>query len=168
MEQWVKSVVTIGLCLSVNAALAACPEGDTNGDCRIDALDVALLAGQWLMGVNGDLADPAVDLNGDGSIDFRDYALLASQWGQVGIALRINEVMAANLSTESDSSGDFDDWIEIYNSSSKAIDLAGMHLTDNFGNPSKWRFPANNTDRTTINPNRFKLIWGDDEKGPGE
>ena len=168
MEQWVKSVVTIGLCLSVNAALAACPEGDTNGDCRIDALDVALLAGQWLMGVNGDLADPAVDLNGDGSIDFRDYALLASQWGQVGIALRINEVMAANLSTESDSSGDFDDWIEIYNSSSQAIDLAGMHLTDNFGNPSKWRFPANNPDLTTIHPNRFKLIWADDENGAGE
>ena len=168
MAQWVKSFVTIGLCLCVNAAFAACPEGDTNGDCRVDALDLALLTGQWLSGINEDLADPALDLNGDGSIDFQDYALLAGQWGQVGTALSINEVMAANLSTASDASGDFDDWIEIYNYSSQAIDLAGMYLTDNFGNRSKWRFPASNPDLTTIHPNRFKLIWADDENGAGE
>ncbi len=168
MEQWVKAVVTVGLCLCVNAGFAACPDGDTNGDCRVDALDLAVLVGQWLSGVNEDLADPTVDLNGDGSIDFQDYALLAGQWGQVGTALSINEVLAANVSSKSDASGDFDDWIEIYNSSGQSIDLAGMYLTDNLGVPTQWRFPLNNPDLTTIHPHRFKLIWADDETGAGE
>ena len=168
MEQWVKAVVTVGLCLCVNAAFAACPDGDTNGDCRVDALDLAILAGQWLSGVNEDLADPAVDLNDDGSIDFRDYALLVGQWGQVGTALSINEVLAANVSIKSDASGDFDDWIELYNSAGVAIDLAGMYLTDNLGDPTKWRFPLNDPELTTIHPGRFKLIWADDENGSDE
>ena len=71
--------------------------------------------------------------------------------------LRINEFMALNNSTIQDGEGEFEDWIEIYNNSSSAVDLSGMYLSDNFSIPLKWQFPAG----TTIDPFDFLLVWAD-------
>jgi hypothetical protein len=64
-------------------------------------------------------------------------ALIANQtFGQ----LVINEGSNKNYSTISDEDGDFEDWIEIYNSGSTAIDLFNYSLSDN-SNPGEWVFP---------------------------
>ena len=42
----------------------------------------------------------------------------------------INEFMASNSTTARDQDGEYDDWIELYNNSSSAIDLSGYYLTD--------------------------------------
>ena len=57
-------------------------------------------------------------------------------------AVSITEFMADNASGLADEDGDFSDWIEIGNSESSSVDLAGWRLTDDAGNLSKWRFPA--------------------------
>jgi hypothetical protein len=58
--------------------------------------------------------------------------------GVTGEGLFINEFMADNDNIVADEHGDYDDWIEIYNSEPTAIDLGGMYLTDDLSEPTKW------------------------------
>ena len=48
--------------------------------------------------------------------------------------VRITEVLA--------SSSKSDDWIELYNGASEAVDLSGWGLSDNAGRPRKWQLPT--------------------------
>lgn len=54
----------------------------------------------------------------------------------------ITEFMASNSTTLLDGNGDSSDWVEIYNPTAAAINLAGWHLTDSAGNLQKWTFPS--------------------------
>lgn len=83
------------------------------------------------------------------------------------IPLVINEVMASNVSTVRDLQLDFDDWIEIHNAGETAIDLGGMYLTDDSGEPTRWRFPSNEPDVTTIEPKGHLIVWADNEVTDG-
>jgi len=81
--------------------------------------------------------------------------------------LQINEFMASNSGNAlnspqgnaKDEHGQYDDWIEIFNSGNEAIDTAGMHLRDSDDNT--WQFPSNNP-LTTIASGGYLLIWADD------
>jgi len=75
--------------------------------------------------------------------------------------LHINEFVAANDSTtgHSDPNGQYDDWIEIYNSSEEAIDLGGYSLSDDFANAYLWTFPNN----TIIEANDYLIVWADND-----
>jgi hypothetical protein len=75
----------------------------------------------------------------------------------------INEFLASNVNTHSDEMGDYDDWIEIFNPGLTTINLAGMTLTDNLGNPTKWSFPAG----TTLASGGYLIVWADDEATEG-
>ena len=55
--------------------------------------------------------------------------------------LSISEIMPVNRSTLTDEDGDFSDWIEIYNPTDKDVNLLNYGLSDESGNPFKWRFP---------------------------
>ncbi len=54
----------------------------------------------------------------------------------------INEYCCSNISVFPDESGNYEDWIELYNTSGSAVNLAGYFLSDNPANPAKWTFPA--------------------------
>lgn len=69
-------------------------------------------------------------------------------------SLRINEILADNITGITDSYGDHSDWIEIYNTTNAIINLEGYHLSDKQSNPTKWKFPA-----VSINPNEFILVF---------
>ena len=86
-------------------------------------------------------------------------ALLALCQGlaQASKAVVINEFMASNTATLADPDGQFDDWIELYNTSSQPVDMVGMYLTDDLANPAKWQFPEG----TTISSHGYLLIWAD-------
>ena len=56
--------------------------------------------------------------------------------------LRIKEYMSRNRSVLYDESGDYSDWIELYNFSDRDIDLCGYTLTDSRSSADKWQFPA--------------------------
>ena len=73
-------------------------------------------------------------------------------------ALRINELMADNVSTLTDEAGSFEDWVEIANDSDVVRDLSGMVLSDDDG-ALKWEFPAG----TLIGPHATLLVWCDED-----
>jgi len=82
--------------------------------------------------------------------------LLAGATGRA--QLRISEFMAANASTLADEDGAFEDWIEIQNTSPETVNLFDWSLTDNPGNPAKWKFPA-----TNLPPAQFLIVFASDK-----
>jgi hypothetical protein len=73
-------------------------------------------------------------------------------------AVVVNEWLASNLATLPDASdGQYDDWIELYNPATNAVDLSGWFLTDDLSRPAQWRIPNG----TSIAPKGFLLVWAD-------
>ena len=61
--------------------------------------------------------------------------------------VRVTEILA--------SSSKSNDWIELYNGTSQAVDLSGWGLSDNAGRPRKWQFPSG----TTIQPGAYLGVF---------
>ncbi len=81
--------------------------------------------------------------------------------------LWLNEVQPNNVSGITDSAGDRDPWIELYNAGTEALDLSAYFLTDSYSALTRWQFPAG----TTLAPGGFLLVWADGEpveSKPGE
>jgi hypothetical protein len=77
--------------------------------------------------------------------------------------IRLNEVMASNTSYKADESGEFEDWIELYNTTDHDISCYGLYLSDNPDNKLKWEF----TD-TIIKSKSYLVVWADEDgKDPG-
>tara|TARA_R110002124_G_scaffold149259_4_gene315349 strand:- start:17352 stop:20321 length:2970 start_codon:yes stop_codon:yes gene_type:complete len=87
----------------------------------------------------------------------------SSAYGQ----LSINEIMASNATVIADNEGDFDDWIEIYNAGNVSVNLAGLYLSDDPDNLTKWQIPNTSSAQTTINANGYLLIWLDNDSEQG-
>jgi len=77
--------------------------------------------------------------------------------------LWINEFMASNRSTITDSSGAFADWFEIYNAGAAPIDLGGKYASDDPLNSRKWMFPAG----LIVPAGGFLLLWADADPTQG-
>lgn len=75
--------------------------------------------------------------------------------------LVINEVMARNDDFLADEFGEYDDWIEIYNSSNEAIDIAGGYFTDDLSNTTLHLIESGDSELTTIPANGYKIFWAD-------
>jgi hypothetical protein len=73
--------------------------------------------------------------------------------------LAINEVVSENQAAAKDPQGDFDDYIEIVNTSDSEIDLSGKYLTDSKKNPRKWKFPKG----TKIAAGGRLVVWADED-----
>ncbi len=75
--------------------------------------------------------------------------------------VKINEVSAANDIYVSDIFKK-SDWIELYNTTDAAIDVAGMYLSDHLEEPEKWQIPASDGNFSTVIPAHGHLvIWCD-------
>jgi hypothetical protein len=75
--------------------------------------------------------------------------------------IRINEVGAANDIFINEYFKK-NDWVELYNATDEAIDVAGMYLSDNPGNPQKYRISAEGGSASTIIPARgYRIVWCD-------
>ncbi|ALI97883.1 lamin tail domain-containing protein [Rufibacter tibetensis] len=73
----------------------------------------------------------------------------------------INEFMAANQSTLKDNAGEYDDWIEIHNTGDKAVNLGGLYISDKKANKTKYKIPATDPTKTTIEPGGYLILWAD-------
>jgi hypothetical protein len=69
----------------------------------------------------------------------------------------INELMAVNSTIVADQNGEFDDWFELYNSTSADIDISGYYLSDNESKISKWKIPYG----TIIKSSGYLIVWAD-------
>lgn len=68
--------------------------------------------------------------------------------------LVINEGSNKNATILLDEDGEYNDWIELYNAGSEAIDLAGYSLTDEAGQPTQWVFP-----NYLLQPGQFLVVF---------
>ena len=88
---------------------------------------------------------------------FSFSVLLLLSLFQAKSQVRINEFQASNAITIADpDSGEYNDWVELYNSGTSVVSLSGWHLTDS-GDGLKWTFPVG----TSIPAGGFLLIWAD-------
>ncbi len=101
-------------------------------------------ADTWADSIN---PSPGFENTDDGAARFREANPLVMG------DLIISEVVLSNGQYAPESDGEFYDWIELYNRGSSAINLAGYGLTNNTGNPGKWRFPD-----VTIRPGEYLLV----------
>jgi len=68
----------------------------------------------------------------------------------------INECMPNNTLTAADQDGEYNDWVELYNTSNSSINLQGYFLSDRRGEPTKFQFPY-----VSIAANDYLIIWVD-------
>ena len=80
-------------------------------------------------------------------------------------SLSLNEFMADNATTleDPDEPGEFPDWLELYNNSDTPVNLAGLYLTDDLSNTTKFQI----TGSLVISPYGFLLFYADDETVQG-
>ncbi len=67
--------------------------------------------------------------------------LPSSKDGTIPGDLVINEFLASNGSGLTDEDGDYSGWVELYNRSSRPVNLSGWALTDDLTRPAKWPLP---------------------------
>jgi hypothetical protein len=84
-----------------------------------------------------------------------DLNIPAPTAGQV----QLNEAMADNDLTHDDPYGESNDWVELLNTTSSALDLSGYFLSDDPANPVKWTIPSN----TVLLPNSYLIVWTDND-----
>jgi len=78
--------------------------------------------------------------------------------GTPPLTVAINEWMASNTRTILNPvDGKSDDWFELYNYGTNAVDLAGCYLAHSLTNPVEFKIPAG----FTIAPHGFLLVWAD-------
>ena len=70
----------------------------------------------------------------------------------------ISEFLADNDGALKDENGEDQDWIEIHNPDSNAVDLAGWRLTDDITKPAKWVFPA-----WVLQPGARLIVWASEK-----
>ena len=69
----------------------------------------------------------------------------------------INEVMSSNFGCMANEDGHYEDWIELYNNGTSAVNLSGYGLSDNAGKLYKFTFPS-----YLLPANDHVLIFADD------
>ena len=83
------------------------------------------------------------------------------------VNLHLNELVANNRTSLFDETGEATDWIEIHNSSSETIDVAGLYLTDDLTNPKKCRISDRSPSVTKIAPNGYAVFYADGKPNLG-
>ena len=68
-----------------------------------------------------------------------------------------NEIMAKNDAAIADQNGEYDDWIELYNTSNHRINLSDLYLSDDKNDKLKWKFPSN----ASIESHSVLIVWTD-------
>lgn len=67
----------------------------------------------------------------------------------------INEYSCSNLTQVQDDYGEYEDWIELYNTAGTTVTIGGYYLSDNPANPTMYQIPAG----VTIAANGFRRFW---------
>lgn len=92
-------------------------------------------------------------------IIIKEYALNKIRFDY---GLVINEIMASNKTGITDEYNEFNDWIEIYNSSDEVVWMGNFTLTNDTLLPSKWQMPDK-----YIQPGEFFILWADNQESQG-
>jgi len=119
-------------------------------------VNVPLFSGTNLLSVQG------VDRNDAPLANAVDTITVTNNGPGALLPVVINEWMADNAGPggfPDPVDGLFQDWFELFNPNTNAVNIGGFFLTDNLEQPTKWRIPTN----TILAPLGFLLVWADNE-----
>ncbi|MBI2418673.1 MAG: CotH kinase family protein [Ignavibacteriales bacterium] len=72
----------------------------------------------------------------------------------------VNELLADNSGLVPDPSGEFDDYVELYNPTTQLITLTGKYMTDNSSQLKKWRITQ---PQLVLQPGAHLIVWCDEQ-----
>lgn len=75
--------------------------------------------------------------------------------------ITINEILAHNTAIVTDETEAYSDYIEFYNSSTSAIDLGGLFVSDSAAYSLRCRISTDNSSLTTVQPGEWIVFWAD-------
>lgn len=80
----------------------------------------------------------------------------------------INEFMATNQDAYEDEFGEDADWIELFNREQFDVNIAGFYITDDLGEPFRWKIPDGYPEKTTIPSTGYIILFADKDtlQGP--
>ena len=119
---------------------------DDDGNGRLDLTELNAVRNAIAGNKEETLADEVDPTAKDSAVDLQRPAGASS--------LRISEFMADNERGLVDEQGELVDWIEIHNSSSEPISLAGWSLTDSKVADQKWVFP-----KVALGPDAYLIVF---------
>ena len=118
----------------------------------------------WKKGATIFSTDAEIEMPKDNIVDLTATfkPLTDTEMATQGITpVRINEVSADN-GIYVNEYFKRDDWVELYNTTDKPIDVEGMYLTDNPEKPEKYQITRGDTQASTIIPaHGYLIIWCD-------
>ena len=92
-------------------------------------------------------------------VGFFHFSPLAAQTG-----IYINEVMGSNKNTIADSTGSFEDWLELFNSNSSIKLLNGYYITNDITQPKLFRLSGN----LQIPAHGYLILWASNDTTRGK
>lgn len=111
-------------------------------------------------GVKGTFTINAKDVNQQTMVFPRNGGIKVKTSSVTSSRIVINEILAKNDSLIADDNGQYEDWIELYNPTSSAVNLAGKFLTDSRSVLNKWMFSSSGS---IIEPGRHLIVWCDND-----
>lgn len=78
------------------------------------------------------------------------------------VKIVINEFCCSNDVLDVDGTGNFPDWIELYNAGNVTVDFGGWYITDDLTHAAEFQMPTGNSE-TIIEPGEFLLLFADKE-----
>ncbi|MBP5457978.1 MAG: lamin tail domain-containing protein, partial [Paludibacteraceae bacterium] len=81
-------------------------------------------------------------------------------WSSDDVKLYLNEICIANKQYVDEYRED-DDWIEIYNDGTSAVDLGGMYLSDKRTELTRYQIPTGHSSETTVPAKGYIVFWAD-------
>ena len=80
--------------------------------------------------------------------------------------LVINEVLVENIDVYTNDFGENHGWIEIYNNTTRTMELSSIFITNDHNNPKKYAVPRGDS-RTEVAPQQQVVFWADNKPSNG-
>jgi hypothetical protein len=90
------------------------------------------------------------------------FKKIDSLYEHVVPAVRINE-MGANKEIAYNDYFEKSDWVELYNCTDSAVNIAGLYISNSEDNPRMYKIPDNQGKKTRIEPYSHCILWADEE-----
>lgn len=92
------------------------------------------------------------------------FSLFSSDWLIAQTGIYINEVMGSNKNTIADSTGSYEDWLELFNSNSSIKLLNGYYITNDIAQPQLFRLSGN----LQIPAHGYLILWASNDTTRGK
>lgn len=141
----------------------------------LDEISTSLKEGWPVVSKSGNYSIGMATIAYDNSIGF-NWNWSTNEGGTPGKAndvfefsgVYFSEAMSYNISAHADEQNQYDDWVEIYNSTKYTLNLTGLYLSDKQSDFGKWQLlDSNGTENAVVGPEEVIVLWLDNDEEQG-